>query len=52
MNFPFEFHPEFMNGLDTEKVNAYLEDCIARKEPLIKVRSVQMIKTMDQCVLH
>ncbi|XP_072163867.1 vacuolar protein sorting-associated protein 33A-like [Diadema setosum] len=28
---------EFMNGIDTDKVNAYIEDCIARKEPLIKV---------------
>lgn len=28
---------EFMNGIDTDKVNSYIEDCIARKEPLVKV---------------
>ncbi|XP_070555122.1 vacuolar protein sorting-associated protein 33A-like [Ptychodera flava] len=28
---------EFMHGIETEKVNNYIEDCIARKEPLIKV---------------
>ncbi|XP_030847880.1 vacuolar protein sorting-associated protein 33A [Strongylocentrotus purpuratus] len=28
---------EFMNGIDTDKINSHIEDCIARKEPLIKV---------------
>ncbi|XP_042904838.1 vacuolar protein sorting-associated protein 33A [Parasteatoda tepidariorum] len=28
---------EFMNGLDTDKTNAHIEDCIAREEPFIKV---------------
>nr|XP_002737715.1 PREDICTED: vacuolar protein sorting-associated protein 33A [Saccoglossus kowalevskii] len=28
---------EFMNGIDTDKINSYIEDCISRKEPLIKV---------------
>jgi hypothetical protein len=28
---------EFMNGIDTDKVHPYIEDCIAQKEPLIKV---------------
>uniref|UniRef100_A0A671G4E9 VPS33A core subunit of CORVET and HOPS complexes n=1 Tax=Rhinolophus ferrumequinum TaxID=59479 RepID=A0A671G4E9_RHIFE len=28
---------EFMSGIDTDKVNSYIEDCIARKHPLIKV---------------
>ncbi|XP_028621976.1 vacuolar protein sorting-associated protein 33A isoform X1 [Grammomys surdaster] len=28
---------EFMSGLDTDKVNNYIEDCIAQKHPLIKV---------------
>ncbi|XP_038056680.1 vacuolar protein sorting-associated protein 33A-like [Patiria miniata] len=28
---------EFMNGVDTDKVNNYIEECIAKREPLIKV---------------
>ncbi|XP_067014776.2 vacuolar protein sorting-associated protein 33A [Anabrus simplex] len=28
---------EFMNGIDTDKAHPYIEDCIAQKEPLIKV---------------
>ncbi|KAG8187464.1 hypothetical protein JTE90_009533 [Oedothorax gibbosus] len=28
---------EFMNGLETDKVNTHIEDCIAKEEPLIKV---------------
>ncbi|XP_008575689.1 PREDICTED: vacuolar protein sorting-associated protein 33A [Galeopterus variegatus] len=28
---------EFMSGIDTDKVNNYIEDCIAQKHPLIKV---------------
>ncbi|XP_023594962.1 vacuolar protein sorting-associated protein 33A isoform X2 [Trichechus manatus latirostris] len=28
---------EFMSGIDTDKVNSYVEDCIAQKHPLIKV---------------
>ncbi|XP_069352831.1 vacuolar protein sorting-associated protein 33A isoform X2 [Eulemur rufifrons] len=28
---------EFMSGIDTDKVNNYVEDCIAQKHPLIKV---------------
>lgn len=28
---------EFMSGVDTDKVNNYIEDCIAQKHPLIKV---------------
>ncbi|XP_049767289.1 vacuolar protein sorting-associated protein 33A [Schistocerca serialis cubense] len=28
---------EFMNGIDTDKVHPYIEDCIAQQEPLIKV---------------
>ncbi|XP_059750942.1 vacuolar protein sorting-associated protein 33A isoform X1 [Balaenoptera ricei] len=28
---------EFMSGIDTDKVNSYIEDCIAQKHPLIKV---------------
>nr|XP_056715732.1 vacuolar protein sorting-associated protein 33A [Euleptes europaea] len=28
---------EFMSGVDTDKVNNYLEDCIAQKHPLIKI---------------
>ncbi|XP_022373143.1 vacuolar protein sorting-associated protein 33A isoform X2 [Enhydra lutris kenyoni] len=28
---------EFMSGVDTDKVNSYIEDCIAQKHPLIKV---------------
>uniref|UniRef100_A0A8C5LQK2 VPS33A core subunit of CORVET and HOPS complexes n=1 Tax=Leptobrachium leishanense TaxID=445787 RepID=A0A8C5LQK2_9ANUR len=28
---------EFMSGFDTDKVNTYIEDCIAKKDPLIKI---------------
>ncbi|KAF7484198.1 vacuolar protein sorting-associated protein 33A isoform X2 [Marmota monax] len=28
---------EFMSGIDTDKVNNYIEDCIAQKHPLTKV---------------
>ncbi|GAB1290166.1 Vacuolar protein sorting-associated protein 33A [Apodemus speciosus] len=28
---------EFMSGIDTDKVNNYIEDCIAQKHPLVKV---------------
>ncbi|XP_013924911.1 PREDICTED: vacuolar protein sorting-associated protein 33A [Thamnophis sirtalis] len=28
---------EFMSGIDTDKINSYVEDCIARKYPLIKI---------------
>ncbi|KAL7986643.1 hypothetical protein Chor_012926 [Crotalus horridus] len=28
---------EFMSGIDTDKVNSYIEDCIAQKYPLIKI---------------
>ncbi|CAJ0963054.1 unnamed protein product [Ranitomeya imitator] len=28
---------EFMSGFDTEKINPYIEDCIAKKDPLIKI---------------
>ncbi|XP_060105435.1 vacuolar protein sorting-associated protein 33A [Heteronotia binoei] len=28
---------EFMSGVDTDKVNNYIEDCIAQKHPLIKI---------------
>lgn len=28
---------EFMSGIDTDKVNTYIEDCIAQKYPLIKI---------------
>lgn len=28
---------EFMNGIDTDKVHPYIEDCIAQKEPMLKV---------------
>ena len=29
--------PEFINNIDTDKPNPYLEDCIAKQEPIIKV---------------
>ncbi|XP_029426745.1 LOW QUALITY PROTEIN: vacuolar protein sorting-associated protein 33A-like [Rhinatrema bivittatum] len=28
---------EFMTGIDTDKVNSYIEDCISQKDPLIKI---------------
>ncbi|KAG1714266.1 Vacuolar protein sorting-associated protein 33A [Nymphon striatum] len=28
---------EFMNGIDTDKVNVFIEDCIAKQAPLMKV---------------
>ncbi|XP_072028942.1 vacuolar protein sorting-associated protein 33A-like [Amphiura filiformis] len=37
---------EFMNGLDTEKPNGYLEDCIARKDPLIKVLRLMCMQSV------
>lgn len=33
------FFVEFINGLDTDKVNTYVEDCIGKMEPLDKVGS-------------
>ncbi|XP_077995309.1 vacuolar protein sorting-associated protein 33A-like [Glandiceps talaboti] len=32
-----QIQQEFMNGIDTDKINSYIEDCIAKKESLIKV---------------
>ncbi|PSN50584.1 Vacuolar protein sorting-associated protein 33A [Blattella germanica] len=32
-----QLEQEFMNGIDTDKVHPYIEDCIAQKEPLIKI---------------
>uniref|UniRef100_A0A8C1N9V9 VPS33A core subunit of CORVET and HOPS complexes n=1 Tax=Cyprinus carpio TaxID=7962 RepID=A0A8C1N9V9_CYPCA len=28
---------EFMTGVDTDKVSTYIEDCVAQKDPLIKI---------------
>ena len=28
---------EFINGMDTDKANTYVEDCIGKMEPLDKV---------------
>ncbi|XP_056391212.1 protein lava lamp isoform X2 [Hyla sarda] len=28
---------EFMSGFDTDKINPYIEDCIAKKDPLLKI---------------
>ena len=28
---------EFINGIDTDKANTYVEDCIGKMEPLDKV---------------
>lgn len=37
--FRFFSFLEFMNGLDTDKVHSFIEDCIAKQEPLIKVNT-------------
>lgn len=37
--FCFYILSEFINGTDTDKANPYIEDCIARQEPLTKVMS-------------
>ena len=28
---------DFFKGIDTDKPNAYIEDCIAKQEPILKV---------------
>nr|Q63615.1 RecName: Full=Vacuolar protein sorting-associated protein 33A; Short=r-vps33a [Rattus norvegicus]AAC52985.1 vacuolar protein sorting homolog r-vps33a [Rattus norvegicus] len=37
---------EFMSGIDTDKVNNYIEDCIAQKHPLIKVLRLVCLQSM------
>eukprot|EP00058_Branchiostoma_floridae_P026375 XP_002611866.1 hypothetical protein BRAFLDRAFT_123348 [Branchiostoma floridae] len=37
---------EFLNGIDTDKVNPYIEDCIARKEPIIKILRLVCIQSV------
>lgn len=34
-----------MNGIDTDKINPHIEDCIARQEPIMKV-------TFEPCLLN
>ena len=37
LNYNTFFVSEFINAIDTDKANPYIEDCIAKEEPLIKV---------------
>ncbi|XP_008837554.1 vacuolar protein sorting-associated protein 33A [Nannospalax galili] len=37
---------EFMSGIDTDKVNNYIEDCIAQKHPLIKVLRLACLQSV------
>ena len=36
---------EFVHGIDTDKVNVYIEDCTAKQEPLIKVLRLLCIQS-------
>uniref|UniRef100_A0A8D0H5B9 Vacuolar protein sorting-associated protein 33A n=1 Tax=Sphenodon punctatus TaxID=8508 RepID=A0A8D0H5B9_SPHPU len=38
---------EFMSGIDTDKTNNYIEDCIAQKHPLIKI--LRMVCLQSVC---
>ncbi|XP_010895608.1 vacuolar protein sorting-associated protein 33A isoform X1 [Esox lucius] len=38
---------EFMTGVDTDKVNAYIEDCIAQRDPLIKI--LRLVSMQSVC---
>ncbi|XP_077062920.1 vacuolar protein sorting-associated protein 33A [Siphateles boraxobius] len=38
---------EFMTGVDTDKVSTYIEDCIAQKDPLIKI--LRMVCMQSVC---
>uniref|UniRef100_A0AAQ4P714 Vacuolar protein sorting-associated protein 33A n=1 Tax=Gasterosteus aculeatus aculeatus TaxID=481459 RepID=A0AAQ4P714_GASAC len=37
---------EFMTGVDTDKVNTYIEDCIAQKDPLIKILRLMCMQSV------
>ncbi|XP_069475703.1 vacuolar protein sorting-associated protein 33A [Ambystoma mexicanum] len=37
---------EFMSGIDTDKVNNYIEDCIAQKHPLIKILRLACLQSV------
>ncbi|KAK2193496.1 hypothetical protein NP493_12g08025 [Ridgeia piscesae] len=37
---------DFFKGLDTDKANPYIEDCIARQEPIVKVLRLICIQCM------
>ncbi|XP_071848464.1 vacuolar protein sorting-associated protein 33A-like [Apostichopus japonicus] len=37
---------EFMNGIDTDKINSYVEDSIAKKEPLINVLRILCLQSV------
>uniref|UniRef100_A0A8C4YZF6 Vacuolar protein sorting-associated protein 33A n=1 Tax=Gadus morhua TaxID=8049 RepID=A0A8C4YZF6_GADMO len=37
---------EFMTGVDTDKVNTYIEDCISQKDPLIKVLRLMCMQSV------
>uniref|UniRef100_A0A8D0D367 VPS33A core subunit of CORVET and HOPS complexes n=1 Tax=Sander lucioperca TaxID=283035 RepID=A0A8D0D367_SANLU len=38
---------EFMTGVDTDKVNTYIEDCVAQKDPLIKI--LRLVSMQSVC---
>ncbi|MED6272145.1 Vacuolar protein sorting-associated protein 33A, partial [Ilyodon furcidens] len=38
---------EFMTGVDTDKVNTYIEDCISQKDPLIKI--LRLVSMQSVC---
>ena len=42
----FVISTELIHGIDTDKVNSYIEDCIAREEPLTKVLRLICIQSI------
>ena len=40
------FHSELTHGIDTDKINPYIEDCIAREERLSKVLRLMCIQSI------
>lgn len=41
-----QLQQELMLCVDTDKVQPFIEDCIAHKEPLVKVRQVPYLKKL------
>lgn len=42
-----ETEQELMNGYETDKPNPFVEDCIARKEPFVKVKQLILLKLFN-----
>ena len=42
---------EFFKGEETDRVSPYIEDCIARQEPILKVRTLAEVLQCGQVSL-